>query len=444
MVNTMKNISLASLAVPVYFDMILKLVTILINTYMISLVDVRLVAATGAGNQVFALFVTIFSFLAVGCSVFVAQALGAHLKSQAIRATHISMTFNAILGLLCGLFVFIFAKEILSLLQVPITLLTQSTLYLRALCVVFFIDAVAILLAAIIRVYGYTLHILLVSAVMNVMTIAGNYFALFEPFNLPHFGLLGVGISTAFGRFVGVFILFAILFKVAKINFYPSLLFKFKAEIFKKILSVGFPSAGENLLWTVQYLVAFSFVASMGDDFLTVQTIYFQFSAFIFFAATSISIANEVIVGRLVGENSAEKAYKEAFFALKIALICTGIFVGIIFLSKEVIMDIFNLSQHLKNIMRPLFTLTLVLEFGRTLNIVMVNSLRASGDAKFPLYMGVIFMWGVSIPVGYFLGIHLGLGILGVWIGFVCDEWLRGMANTIRWKNKKWQSKKLV
>lgn len=440
----MKNLSLGALAIPIYADMVLKLATILINTYMISRVDVRLVAATGAGNQVFALFVTIFSFLSVGCSVFVAQALGAKLKSTALRATHISMTFNAILGLLCGLLVFIFTKEILSLLQVPSNLLRQSVSYLKALSVVFIIDAVAILIAAIIRVYGYTMHILLVSVVMNVITIVGNYLALFGPFGLPHFGLLGVGISTAFGRFIGVFILFIILFKVAKINFYPSLLIKFKPEIFKKILSVGFPSAGENLLWTVQYLVAFSFVASMGDDPLTVQTIYFQFSAFIFFAATSISIANEVIVGRLVGENRPDKAYETTFFALKIALICTGMFLAAIFLAKEMIMDIFNLPPHIKEIMRPLFTLTLVLEFGRTLNIVMVNSLRASGDAKFPLYAGVVFMWGVSIPVGYFLGIHQRMGILGVWIGFVCDEWLRGIANTLRWKNKKWLSKKLV
>lgn len=34
--------------------------------------------------------------------------------------------------------------------------------------------------------------------------------------------------------------------------------------------------------------------------------------------------------------------------------------------------------------MIPLFALSIFLEISRTFNIVMVNSLRASGDAKFP------------------------------------------------------------
>lgn len=107
-------------------------------------------------------------------------------------------------------------------------------------------------------------------------------------------------------------------------------------------------------------------------------------------------------------------------------------------------MQILNFTPELANTMRPLFYLTIVLEIGRSFNIIFVNALRASGDARFPFYMGLIFMIGVSIPLGYFLGIHLGIGILGVWIGFCADEWLRGIAHTWRWKNKRWISKKLV
>lgn len=440
----MKTFSLSKLALPIYLDMILKLVTIIINTYMISLINVKLVGAMGAGNQIFSLFVTVFSFLAVGCSVFVAQALGANLKLIALKATHISISFNAFLGLICGICVFVFSKQILYLLNIPEILLTDAMHYLRALSVVFFIDAVAILISAIIRVYGYTMHILVVSIIMNIITILGNIVVLFEPFGMPHLGLLGVGISTAFGRFIGVFMLFYVLFKIIGLRFYFPMLFKFSLKILQKILSVGVPSAGENLLWIAQYLVAFSIVASMGENPLSVQTIYFQISSFIFFGGSAISIANEVIVGRLVGSNEQNLAYKKAFFALKAGLISTAVFLCVVFIAKEFIMNLYHLDDELKAIMRPLFYLSLILELGRTLNIVMVNSLRASGDARFPFLMGIIFMWGVSIPVGYILGIHMNMGIIGVWIGFTCDEWLRGLANTYRWKSKKWQNKKLV
>ncbi len=107
-------------------------------------------------------------------------------------------------------------------------------------------------------------------------------------------------------------------------------------------------------------------------------------------------------------------------------------------------MDLLDLKPELRELMLPLFTLSIFLEISRTFNIVMVNALRASGDAKFPFFSGLVFMMGVSLPVGYVLCFHFGLGILGVWIGFCADEFLRGLVNAYRWKSKKWQGKALV
>ena len=425
----MKEISLLRLSLAIYVDMFLRLVTTFINTYMISRVNVSLVGALGAGNEIVLLFVTVFGFLAVGCSVLVAQALGAKNKVLAMRAIHTSIAFNALVGLCSGVFVFSCAPFLLRALQVPAELLSESAIYLKVISIVFAIDAVAIVLSAIVRVYGYANFIIAVSVAMNLVTLAGNYVVLFRPFGLPYYGLEGIGVSTIAGL---------------KIKFYLTMFLKIKLATLHKILSVGLPSAGENMLWIVQYLVAFAFVASMGEASLTVQTIYFQISSFIFFGGSAISMANEVIVGRLVGAAKPQEAYRHTFTALRFGLGATALFVAIVFLAREQIMEMLSLSEAHKQVMRPLFYLTLGLEFGRTLNIVFVNALRASGDARFPFAMGVIFMWGVSIPVGWLLGIHLGYGILGVWIGFFCDEWLRGSANTARWISKKWQSKKLV
>ena len=118
-----KKFSLKSLAFPIYIDMVLRLATGLINTYMVSLVSVDLVGALGAGNEIFGLFVTIFNFLGVGCSVLVAQALGAKDENLALRAIHISITFNLILGLICSVLVFFNSEILLEILQIPAPLI---------------------------------------------------------------------------------------------------------------------------------------------------------------------------------------------------------------------------------------------------------------------------------------------------------------------------------
>ncbi|WP_169973787.1 MULTISPECIES: MATE family efflux transporter [unclassified Campylobacter] len=438
------NLSLRKLALPIFLDMFLHFVTLIINTYMVTKVSIHLVGAMGAGNQVMDLFMTIFSFLSVGCSVVVAQALGAKNKNLATRIVHASITFNTIFGIVAATFLYFQGYLVLEILRVPENLLDESYSYLHILGFALFIDGMGMVLAAVLRVYNFATAVMLVSLLMNVITLIGNAIALFGWFGLPNYGLYGVGISTLIGRLAGVIVLFIILIKIAKVRIYIKMLLTLPFNILRKILSIGIPSAGENLLWMAQYMVAFGFVASMGEASLNVQTIYFQITLLILLCGASISVANEVIVGHLVGAMRFEEAYIKTFRALKLGFIATLAVVLIAYFAKDEIMNRLNLTDELKQIMLPLFTLSIILETGRTFNIVIVNALRASGDAKFPLITGAIFMWGVSLPLGYYLGIMQNMGIIGVWIGFVADEWLRGLVNTWRWKSRKWQSKRLV
>lgn len=440
----MKELSLFKLSFAIYIELFLQLLTVSVNTFMISRVNIHLVGALSAGNQIFMLFITLFSFLGVGCSILVAQAIGAKNRSLATKAIHISIAFNAIFGLLSGIAVFILAPFLLKILQVPAELLAQSAIYLKTISITFVANAVAIVLASILRAYGFANHITIVAAFVNFLTIIGNYIALFEPFGLPFYGLFGVGLSTIFGKICGAVLLFIIAVKIAKIRFYFVLFLNFNKAILKKILAVGLPSAGEELVWVIQYMVAFSFVASMGEISLSVQTIFFQISAFIFFGASAFGLANEMIIGRLIGSKKTNEAYTQTFKTFKYALFVAIFFIFLVFFSREKIMEILKFTDELKTTMRPLFYLCIALEIGRTLNVIFVTALRATGDAKFPFFMALIFMWGVSIPLGWFLGIWLNIGILGVWLGFFADEWLRGFAHLYRWKSKKWIDKKLV
>jgi Na+-driven multidrug efflux pump len=48
-------------------------------------------------------------------------------------------------------------------------------------------------------------------------------------------------------------------------------------------------------------------------------------------------------------------------------------------------------------------------------------------------------MWGISVPLAYLFGITLEFGLLGIYMAFVIDEWLRGILMFFRWKKRSWQ-----
>lgn len=441
--NTVLQKSLFSLSWPIFIDILLHLVTLLINTYMISHISEQMVAATAASNQFFDTTVTIFSFIGIGCSVVVAQYLGAGNREATRKAIHLSISFNFLLGFICFTIIFFFGRSLLVLMNTPEEILEMSSSYFHIIgfCLIF--EALAVILASCLRVYGHSKVPMYVSFIMNIVTVLGNILVLYGFFGLPQLGLEGVAWSTVVGRLIGVSLLFYLLFYGIKVKLDFSLFFKFKKSIIHQILKIGLPSAGENLSWSAQMLVMLAFVGLMGEQSLAAHNIYIQLSYMLMLFGISISIGNEIMVGHLVGAKQFNAAYARTFKSLRTGMIVTLGVVSVFYLSRHLIVDSFTENTIVRDLLLPMFLLSIFLEPGRTQNIVMVNALRATGDAKFPLITAIIFMWGIAVPVGYYLGIVKEMGLIGIWIGFLCDEWVRGLVNAWRWKSRKWESKRL-
>jgi Na+-driven multidrug efflux pump len=47
-------------------------------------------------------------------------------------------------------------------------------------------------------------------------------------------------------------------------------------------------------------------------------------------------------------------------------------------------------------------------------------------------------MWLVQVPLAWLLGLHLGLGLPGIWIALATDEWLRTAVMQRRWSRRTW------
>ncbi|WP_392552357.1 MATE family efflux transporter [Orbus wheelerorum] len=435
--------SLFSLSWPIFIDIFLHLATLFINTYMISHVSMSMVAATTVGNQFFDIFIPIFNFIGIGCSVVVAQYLGAGTRDLARKAIHLSISFNLVLGALCYIFISILGYQVLIWMNTPAAILDMSYDYFHILGICLMFEAVAIIMASCLRVYGHSKVAMYVSLIMNVITIIGNIIVLYGFFGIPEMGLVGVAWSTVIGRVVGVILLFCLLFYGLRIKAELSQFLNWNKNILKQIFKIGLPSAGENLAWSGQILVMTAFIGLMGETALAAQAIFFQISYFMMLFALSIGVGNEIMVGHLVGAKRFDDAYKRTFKSLKLGMIVTAIVVISFFLLRKPLVTSFTDDLDVINTILPIFILSIFLEPGRTQNIVMVNALRATGDAKFPLYAALVCMWGISIPVGYFLGIKMGMGLMGIWIGFACDEWIRGLVNAWRWKSRKWEAKRL-
>lgn len=83
-------------------------------------------------------------------------------------------------------------------------------------------------------------------------------------------------------------------------------------------------------------------------------------------------------------------------------------------------------------------------ELGRAINIFSVNALRSAGDIYFPVTVGIVVMWLVSVLGSYLFGITLGWGLVGMWAAFALDEVIRGVIFVWRWRSMKWSDKAFI
>lgn len=86
----------------------------------------------------------------------------------------------------------------------------------------------------------------------------------------------------------------------------------------------------------------------------------------------------------------------------------------------------------------------IVIEIGRTINLVIIGSMKAAGDVLFPVLVGMAVMWTIGISVGYGCGVWLSLGVAGVFMGTAADECARGIVAFFRWRKGNWKGKAVV
>lgn len=74
---------------------------------------------------------------------------------------------------------------------------------------------------------------------------------------------------------------------------------------------------------------------------------------------------------------------------------------------------------------------------------VFAGALQGAGDTKYPMYATFFGTWIVHIGLGYLLGIKLGLGLLGIWIGYAFNNVVRSVLLYLRFRTNAWTKIKL-
>lgn len=438
--NKAAKMTLFALTWPIFIEILLHMLMGNADTLMLSQYDDDAVAAVGVSNQIMSVIIVMFGFVATGTTILIAQNIGAKKESRAGQIAVVSIIANVSFGFLLSIILFFFGEHILTAMNLPDELLGTAVIYIKIVGGVSFVQALIMTLSAIVKSHGFTKDAMYVTLGMNVLNVFGNYIFIFGAFGAPVLGVTGVALSTAVSRTLGTIILFVLLYKRVNGDLpWSFLVKKFPKKELRDLLRIGIPSAGEQLSYNSSQMVITYFIATMGTTALTtrVYTLNIMMIAFLF--AIAIGQGTQILVGYLIGEKKNEEAYQRCLKSLWIGMSVSTFAASMFAIFSEELLSIFTTNQEIIQLGSVLLIMTVILEPGRAFNLIVINCLRAAGDVKFPVYIGILSMWGVSVTISYTAGIWLGLGLIGIWIALILDEWLRGLLMLHRWKTRKWE-----
>lgn len=415
-----------------------------VDTIMLSQYSDESVAAVGVVNQIVMLAFLIFEVINIGTSVLCSQYLGAKMQKNMVQVVGVALLFNLVVGLLISAILHYGATTLLGWMGLRPELLKYGIGYMQIVGAFAFFQAISFTISASLRSADKAIYPMMVTVLVNIMNIIGNYSLIFGKLGMPALGAEGAAISTSVARGVSMVVLFVILFR-KHIPRFPLHYFRpFPWVELKNLLKVGLPSAGENMSYSFSQVVITYFINILGNNALATRTYTVNIVMFVYLFAIAMAQGGAISIGHLVGQKKIRAAYLLGKYVMRLSILVSLVLSCVWAASGHFIFSMLTDNQEIIKMGVTIMMVDIIVEIGRAVNIYATNALRSAGDVNFPFYVGVAVQWTVSVGFSYLFGIYWGWGLVGMWCAFLLDENIRALLFVKRWNSMRWAKKGFI
>lgn len=415
-----------------------------VDTIMLSQYSDESVAAVGVVNQIVMFAFLIFEVINIGTSVLCSQYLGAKMQKNMVQVVGVALLFNLVVGLLISAILHYGATTLLGWMGLRPELLKYGIGYMQIVGAFAFFQAISFTISASLRSADKAIYPMMVTVLVNIMNIIGNYSLIFGKWGMPALGAEGAAISTSVARGVSMVVLFVILFRKHIPRFPLNYFRPFPWVELKNLLKVGLPSAGENMSYSFSQVVITYFINILGNNALATRTYTVNIVMFVYLFAIAMAQGGAISIGHLVGQKKIRAAYLLGKYVMRLSILVSLVLSCVWAASGHFIFSMLTDNQEIIKMGVTIMLVDIIVEIGRAVNIYATNALRSAGDVNFPFYVGVAVQWTVSVGFSYLFGIHWGWGLVGMWCAFLLDENIRALLFVKRWNSMRWAKKGFI
>lgn len=432
------------MSIPIFVELLLQLLVGNIDQLMLSQYSQNSVAAIGNANQVINIIIIVLNAVSVAATILISQYLGANDKAKISETCNVSLVIITTASILVTFGIMIFGRMLFVWLKVPDNIIDEACNYTYIVGSFILIQGLYMSFAAILRSFSLMKEVMIASTIMNVINIIGNAILINGLFGFPRLGITGAAISTDISKCIGLGIVIFIFLKKVDAQISVKYLKPFPFSTLKKLLFIGLPSGAEVFSYNLSQMCILKFVNIFGTAIIATKVYCSMLANIAYVYSMAISQATQVVIGYLIGGNKIDKVSKRVWQTLAISMAVSLTITLIIYLNSDFIFGFFTDDKTIIELGKKVIFVEFFLEIGRSVNIVMTRCLVAVGDLKLPVIVGVLSAWSIGVGLGYYFGVDLGYGLVGIWIAMATDECLRAIIFALRFKIGNWRNRVLI
>ena len=409
----------------------------MINTALAGRLGAEALAAAGISNFLMFFTFSLFFGMSIGALALVARSYGARDLTTAHTAGRQGMLTAVAASFISVLVLVFLADPILHLVGGSDDLVTLAAPYLAISALSAPLQTVVVMVGAVQRGVGDTRTPMLGSALMAAVDLVIGLLLV-----TAGFGLLGIAVAMGVARVATAIFMLATIYRSphragAFGSYRPDWVMQ------RRLLKVSGPAVGEMFI-SVGGIMAFSIIGlQLGTVSFAAQNVVGPIISLAYMPSLGLGIAASTAVGQSLGARDPELAHRygrEA--AIGATLVSTAVGV-LMFLFPRALLSTFTTDLAVLDAAElPVRTVALFMPLVG-IATTMPGALRGAGDTRAMLLISLLALWIIRVPLALGLGLVLGFGLTGMWIGAGVNYVTIAIASLIRFASGRWKTIRL-
>ena len=434
----------AGIAIPISLQSMITIGVNLTDMIMVGKLGEVSTSATSQANQ----FVNIFHIccmgLGMGASVLTSRFWG--MKD----ITSLKKSFTIMLRLMLGLALVFTALTvaipdvILGIYTPDADVITEGLKYMKYMAPCFVLLGLSLTCTIVIRSVGEMKIPLFTSIGAFFVNVFFNYIFIFGKLGAPKMGVAGAGLGTLIARSFETLVICGYIFFVdKKVGYRIKDFFMKCGDMVGEYVRISLPVLISDSLLAFGNSAVAIIMGKIGTEFVaanSITTVTQQLSTVLI---QGICQAGCIVTGHTLGEGDADKAQSQAvtFFWLGAIVGAIGGLI-ILVISGPVISFYDGFEQSTKDLAAELMKSIALIVMFQSINSIMTKGvLRGGGDTKFLMVADILFLWILSIPLGYLAGLVWKMDAFWIYFFLKIDQVVKAGWCVIRLKSRKWIKK---